>query len=307
VTGFLASYYYFKGYDFRGHPGPLIIDSGAFSAYTLGVSIDIRDYARFVTEVEAIAPGFLFAINLDVIGDAEASYLQWRRLAIEYGVATVPVVHQNGEAPQAQIDRYLEDGATRLCFGGLVGQRSKSLPWVAHGLKYLREVSPDTLVHGLGVVEGTRASRLPWDSTDSAAGTAATRFAHLRLVAPGGRGGFVSLDLNSSTRPSRHEAELIRSYGIDPADLRSREGLTPLERNRALTRLAYRTVVREEEVENRRRAALRARTGSEYPRDVTRFVVQGSTSLAPVVREEMEHPYVPPRTGPGVLRTKGAR
>src|SRR5690606_28334701 len=62
MTGFLASYYYFRGYDFRGHPGPLIIDSGAFSAFTLGDTIDIRDYARFVTEVRAVAPGLLFAI-----------------------------------------------------------------------------------------------------------------------------------------------------------------------------------------------------------------------------------------------------
>jgi hypothetical protein len=304
VTGFLASYYYFARYDFRGHPGPLIIDSGAFSAFTLGDTIDIRDYARFVTEVRAVAPGFTFAINLDVIGDSAASYLQWKRLKVEYGVETVPVVH-HGALP-SDADRYVAEGATRLCLGGLVGGGQKNLPWTAAMLRHLARAHPEVLVHGLGVVEGSVSSRLPWYTTDSSASTSAARFAHLRLVAPGGRGGFVSLDLNSRTRPTRHEAELIRSYGVNPGDLRSREGLTSLERNRILTRLAYRTVVREEELENRRRAAARARTGSEYPRDVTRFVVQGSTSLAPIIRDEMEHPYLQPTTGPGVLRTLGA-
>jgi hypothetical protein len=298
MTGFLASFFYFKQYPFEGHPGPLILDSGAFSAYTLGKSIDLDEYGDWAGRVSVVAPGFAWALNLDVIGNAEASFDQWCLLQSGYAIDFVPVIHHGGDFKK-EIDRYLEHGVTRLAFGGMVGGGQRNLPWAAACLKYLEVNAPDVLTHGLGVVEGSVSSRLPWDSTDSSAGTAANRFGSLALVAPGGRGGFTKLDVRSGIRPTRHESELIRSYGVDPATLRDSDGPA---RNAALARLAWRTVVREEQIENRRRAATRARLQVERPRPVIRYVVNGNLLLSAHIRDEMEHPYTEPRQGPGVLR-----
>ena len=302
MTGFLASYWYFKKYDWTDFPGPLIIDSGAFSAFTTGAVIDLPEYARYVKRVMQETPeGFSWAVNLDVIGDSEGSYRQWRELRDEHGVDTVPVIH-HGSNPQLEIDRYLAHGLPRLAFGGLVGGGQKNLPWAAACLKYVASIAPEVLTHGLGVVEGSMSGRLPWDTTDSSASTAAVRFGAIRLLAPGTQGGLKSLDLRTMVRPSRGDAALMRSFGITPSDIRGALSLPTRERNILLVRLSWRSVVREELHENRRRAATRARTGLETPRDVTRFVVQGSSGFAPFIQDEMNNPRELPAYGPGVVR-----
>jgi hypothetical protein len=96
----------------------LFLDSGAYTAWTKGQTIDVRDYIKFVREAE---PWIAIYANLDVIpggsdrvrttADAEASAAQSvRNLQImkDAGLKPLPVFHQ-GEHFR-WLDRMLVDG-----------------------------------------------------------------------------------------------------------------------------------------------------------------------------------------------------
>lgn len=65
----------------------LLIDSGAFSAYTVGKAVDLDDYCRFLDSIRQFPAE---AIQLDVIGDPEASLRNYQVMrARGYEVAPV--------------------------------------------------------------------------------------------------------------------------------------------------------------------------------------------------------------------------
>lgn len=114
-TGILTSFWYYRRFDFdRFAPVPLILDSGAFSAYTSGGEVQLEEYAEWAT---ALAGRWQFAFNLDVLGDAKASLANWERMRV-LGVETVPVIHY-GDRPENVLPAYLAQGADRIALGGI--------------------------------------------------------------------------------------------------------------------------------------------------------------------------------------------
>lgn len=227
TTGILASFFYYGRYDFTRLPPtvPLILDSGAFSAYTSGATVTADDYGRWLSE--RYAPGATppprFAFNLDVLADEHASLANWRRLRDHHGHVTTPVLHY-GTHPEA-IEPYMQEGADRVALGGVAtgaGGR-QAMAWAAYCLRYLHQHHPSVPVHGLGVHMRSQLARLPWDTTDSSSFTSAWRYARLALWLPpvtNRLGRWVQVDLDGRD-VYRYGATLRRYYGTEPERIHS--------------------------------------------------------------------------------------
>lgn len=279
MVGFLASYWYYRKRDLAEVPGPLILDSGAFSAFTQGGAVDVDEFAEWIDRVADANSNLRWAVNLDVIGDGArgtaASLENWRYLTARARTRSlstgrpepeiVPVVHFTSPVPfEEQIKPYLDEGARRVCFGGGVGAAPKaSTQWAAYGLAWLRDNSPETLTHGLGVGPWVARARLPWDSTDCSDFGLGYRFGYVRMPHPERRAP-VDIKLGTGTPPSRQAAQVIRRYGVDPRDCTSP---VPATRCAAIARLSFRGSEHEEERENarRRRAAAAADSARSLP------------------------------------------
>ena len=144
----------------------LFIDSGAFSAFTQNVQIDIQDYIRFIKEHKHLIS--LYA-NLDVIGDAEATW-QNQKIMEDAGLDPLPCFHY-GE-PEKYLVRYL-DKYDYVALGG-VATKVKQGDVVSRWLDmvfgtYVCDASGMTKhkIHGFGITSLRLLLRYPWYSVDS--------------------------------------------------------------------------------------------------------------------------------------------
>lgn len=197
--------------DVRDRPLPagfdVVIDSGAYTAHTRGIPVDIDAYTAFLAERQG---QFRFAVALDVIGDPAASWrnYQYQRAALaEADVRLVPVWHI--KSPIEELRRLCRV-SDFVAVGGMVGLHASALirlafpahqEAVAHGVK----------LHGLGVTS-TRALTLPWASVDSASWTIARRYPLLYLTRPCGP----IRRLERGLRLDPADAALVAAYGLDP-------------------------------------------------------------------------------------------
>lgn len=149
----------------------LFLDSGAYSASTQGVQIDIDHYARFIHETKGL---WTHVANLDVIpgkrvspaSAAEKSYHNLRRLE-ELGCRVVPCFH-HGE-PLRYLERYA-DQYDYIALGGMVkGRREVLRSWLDWCWNLLTDEHgrPRVKVHGFGLSSYWAATRYPWHSLDS--------------------------------------------------------------------------------------------------------------------------------------------
>jgi hypothetical protein len=214
----LASYHYFKDDKLAALVGHgvyrLIGDSGAYSAHTQGVDIPLADYARWCRRWEAHLE---WCASLDVIGDFEASWRNWRELADTWGVNAVPTLHY-GTDPLL-LDRYAAQGATLVGLGGMVGRRaSQLLPWLAAVMRHAQAAWPGVRFHGWGTTQPQVTNRIGFYSADSSGLTSsANRFGYVRVWDPRKR------DLIRVRLDGRHafrHSDLLRGvYGIEPSQV----------------------------------------------------------------------------------------
>lgn len=125
----------------------IVLDSGAFSAYTLGDPIDIDDYARFRIKY---ADYIEYAFMLDVIGDPEGTYKNYIYLSNEYkGVDFVPVWQVTASLTEAT--RLLDVGAKMLGIGGVArcGNDTARKQFMQRGLSLSHEYN--VKIHALGI------------------------------------------------------------------------------------------------------------------------------------------------------------
>jgi hypothetical protein len=146
------------------HKVNLFLDSGAFSAFTKGVVIDIQEYIAFIKEnLEVIE---VYA-NLDVIGDPKAT-LDNQQIMEAAGLKPLPCFHY-GE-PAEYLEYYL-DVYDYVALGGMVPiSTSDLMDWLdrifaehicgADGL-------PKNKIHGFGLTSLKLMLRYPWYSVDS--------------------------------------------------------------------------------------------------------------------------------------------
>jgi len=172
----------------------LMLDSGAFSVWTQGASIDIEQYIAFCKA----HPGVNYYVNLDVIAgvptDPKSKTPQAMRDACEQGYRNylrmieelpqekvIPVFHKSEDF--IWLERYLELGASYIgigqihVFGGAYSKTYQPGDCEAFQLEWLREIGtrlfdsagrPIVKTHGFAVTSFRLMQQFPWHSVDSA-------------------------------------------------------------------------------------------------------------------------------------------
>ena len=142
----------------------LFLDSGAFSAYTQGVQINLDEYIAFVHEH---LPYLSVYANLDVIGDTEAT-LQNQKKMEAAGLHPLPCFHY-GE-PISYLTHYLKH-YDYVAIGGVAQASTSALvPWLDELFaSYIcgKDGWPTVKVHGFAVTSLRLMKRYPWYSVDS--------------------------------------------------------------------------------------------------------------------------------------------
>ncbi len=202
----------------------LILDSGAFSAWNLGVEVDLDDYARYVKEnsesIDAV-------INLDVIPatpgnmptreDVEdAAARSWDNLIYleeEHGIFAVPVFHQGEDSKWLQ--RMIDHGCPYI---GISPANDRStvakMFWLDRVFAAICNADgiPCVRTHSFGATSVKIAIAYPWYSVDSTTWLATgSRFGMVMIPKPGKNGLPWSFD-DRITRVfvSKESVEIVR-------------------------------------------------------------------------------------------------
>lgn len=170
----LESYHYIHKQTYldriRNTGDKVFLDSGAFSAFSLGIKVDLPAYCEWVKRNEDVVrrdDGILMASVLDGIGDPLQTYRN--QLAMEeLGVKALPCFHYGED------ERYLEYYISKYEYITLGGMVPISTPQLFHWLdriwgKYLTDGSgkPRLKIHGFGLTSVPLMTRYPWYSVDS--------------------------------------------------------------------------------------------------------------------------------------------
>lgn len=160
------------------------MDSGAFSAFTLGEQQDLAAYCGWVKKHAAYIDHYAV---LDVIGSAEGTWDNQRRME-DLGTKPVPCYHY-GEDPKWLI-KYLERGDQYIALGGMVPITTAQLrPWLDELWDhYLTDAQgrPIVRIHGFGLTTFELMERYPWFSVDSSSWLQSGAFGLILYVSPDG-------------------------------------------------------------------------------------------------------------------------
>ena len=191
----------------------LMVDSGAFTAHTVGKSIDLKEYVEFVNQHHQ---SITTAVVLDVIGDWRGTARNHERMleTVTADVDVLPVWHSTSPI----------DELHRLCrtypyigIGGVVSMAKTVNKFMQHMIrahKVAREYG--TRLHGLGVTGNTAMMRLPWGTVDSTAWRSGHMYGNINLAAANGER--TTLRAGEPIK-DRRVAALVRAYGGDPRDV----------------------------------------------------------------------------------------
>jgi hypothetical protein len=180
----------------------VFLDSGAFSAHTLGVELSVKEYCEYIqrnTDIIRVEDGIQIASVLDGIGDPLQTYRNQLEMEAR-GVRPLPCFHAGED------ERYLEwyiQNYEYITLGGLVGSSTKQLMvWLDRIWgRYLVDGSgrPRIKVHGFGITSIPIMEAYPWWSCDSSSWIQSAAFGG--IVTP--QWGPISV---SEQSPSRHDA-----------------------------------------------------------------------------------------------------
>lgn len=191
----------------------VFLDSGAFTVFTQGQTVDVYDYGRWVSKYE---DKFELYANLDVIGygkeSAEGTWRNQRILEDEFGLSPLPVFHSGED--WSVLERYLEAGYDYIALGGLVGQGvSNLMPWLVQCFQMGEGAA---VFHAFGMTSNEPLYALPWYSADSSSWNAGWRYGRFRVY--DGSTGSVA-DWQIGEPMSAAFCRLARSYGVEPSEL----------------------------------------------------------------------------------------
>jgi len=170
----LESYHYIGKQNFidriRESGKRVFLDSGAFSAFTLGKTIDLVAYCDYIKrnrDIIRVEDNSLMASVLDGIGDPLQTYRN-QLLMEEQGVRPLPCFHYGED--ERYLDWYIAN-YEYITIGGMV---PISNPQLFHWLDriwndHLVDGSgrPRIKVHGFGLTSVPLMDRYPWDSVYS--------------------------------------------------------------------------------------------------------------------------------------------
>jgi len=145
---------------------PFMLDSGAYTVFRQGKTIDIDEYIKFIKDNILALPQIVY-VNLDVIGDGEASYKNWVYMR-KKGLKPLPVFHAGSDV--AILKKYLKK-TDYIGLGALANMTcTKRLMYLDRIWgQYLvdKKKMPICKVHGFGISGFDVMKKYPWYSTDS--------------------------------------------------------------------------------------------------------------------------------------------
>jgi hypothetical protein len=240
IEHILESYHYIHRQSFvekiREDKTSVFLDSGAFSAFTKGVDVDIRGYCEYIKRNKDIiekVDGILCASVLDGIGDPLKTY-ENQCMMESLGAKPLPCFHYGED------ERYLEYYIANYDYITLGGMVPISTPQLILWLdriweKYLTDGAghPKIRVHGFGLTTIVLMERYPWFSVDSSSWAQISAFGNIML--PGYGPLSVSVNSPSAKDYNRHINTLpeiqrlaiikqVTDYGFDIERLKSADG-----------------------------------------------------------------------------------
>lgn len=151
----------------------LFLDSGAYSAWSKGVEIDIQKYISFIKKYKKYID--VYAV-LDSIGDAELTKKN-QEIMEEAGLEPLPCFHYGEDL--SYLKHYV-DNYDFIALGGMVPvSNNKLAQWLDNLFSnYLtdKEGIPKVKVHGFGMTSIPLITRFPWYSVDSTSWVLTGRF-----------------------------------------------------------------------------------------------------------------------------------
>lgn len=175
IQNTLYSYYYIqdKPEEWINKFPHMFIDSGAFSAENQGEEISLDEYAEFLKEWGMHENVDLYA-NLDVIGDAEETYENQKKLE-DKGLSPAPIFHIGSDFKY--LKRYVEEGYDRILLGGMVGGNTNDL--INFCAKAMKIIPEDVKVHAFGVGRPSVLEKFDFYSADASNWTSGGRYGHM--------------------------------------------------------------------------------------------------------------------------------
>lgn len=237
VNWFLESYHYIHReravQRIRREGVKVFLDSGAFSAFSMGVKVDLGKYCDYILRnldiIEHI-DGQPLASVLDAIGDADGTWRNQQAME-DRGVRPLPCYHY-GE-PVEVLEYYIAN-YSYITIGGMVPISTPQLKlWLDRlWADYLTDDKghPLVKVHGFGLTSLPLMMRYPWYSVDSSTWV---QWAANGMVLVPGQVGQVDVSSMSSRKKIRGQhmdsvspletqaiEQSIRAVGVDPDRLR---------------------------------------------------------------------------------------
>ena len=166
----------------RDYQFEVMLDSGAYSAYTRGIKLDVGDYAELLKEYGEY---FKCYFNLDVVGDFEETWKNQDYLEGE-GLKPIPVFHY-GEPLEVLL--LISRGYSFIGLGGMVPIHQNKLDrWLGSIFRDKEggETFKNTSFHGLGLTTISLLRKYPFESCDSTKWLIAKRWGEI-LVGDGTR------------------------------------------------------------------------------------------------------------------------
>ena len=152
----------------------LFLDSGAYSAFSQGQSINLENYIAFIKQHQEYIDVYA---NLDVIGEAEAT-LKNQKTMESAGLKPIPCYHYGEDVKYLN---FYVDHYSYIALGGLVtsaGSRAimehldKCFTIICDTIDHM----PKVKVHGFGMTSLKLLWRYPWWSCDSTSWVFTGRF-----------------------------------------------------------------------------------------------------------------------------------
>lgn len=222
----LFSYHYYRDEDMASRiqvvlkdvPTDVFADSGAYSAWTLGQTIEVPAYADWLARWGHL---FTCAATLDVIGDPVGSFKQTEQLRkmVDPRLEIVPVFHSNDPGGLAWLQRYIDAGYTYIGIsptGAIYGNPKLMKAWLT---QCFRAKPPHVRYHGFGVTGWDTLKSFPWYSVDSSSWASGFRYATLSLFDPK-RGNWRRFSMRKRAELLAN-LDILERYGLTAAETRA--------------------------------------------------------------------------------------
>lgn len=205
------------------------LDSGAFSALTQGIKIDIKKYGQFILKAQEHKL-LSVASNLDDTSKNEQVSYNNQKYLEGIGCHVQPVFHTRED--EKWLIKYLDEGYDYIFLGGMVPETTKWLHgWLDH-IWHHYLTNPDGTarikVHGFGLTSLPLMFKYPWYSVDSTSWQATGSFGSIFIDIEQPDGSIRDYKVDFSTNSSKRYD--LESWHFD--------NLTGQQRDVVMVRLA---------------------------------------------------------------------